>query len=190
MPHKFNPENADKLDSDERKTFEPPHRFIELLNLKGNETVVDLGAGTGYFAIPLAEKYPNVKIYCLDVQEEMLDILRRKVKSKNLRNVEILKSDEDTLPLEDSFSDVIIMAHVFHELEFPDRILNECHRVLKNYGSLYIIDWKPIPTDFGPPLEERIDAEEVIKHLTKKGFKNIETFDIYEYQYTIKGVKS
>lgn len=190
MSHKFNPEHAHRLDSDERKNFQPPHRFIELLNLKGNETVVDLGAGTGYFAIPLAERYPHTKIYCLDVQEEMLDILRNKVESKKLKNIEILKSEENSLPLGDSLADVIVMAHVFHELEYPDRILDECLRVLKKDGSLYIIDWKPIPTDFGPPLEERIHPEEVIKHLVKKGFKGIETFDIYEYQYIIKGVKS
>lgn len=185
MPHKFNPEFADRLDSEERKLIQPPERIFEIIDFNGKGVIVDVGAGTGYFSIPLAIKFPDSIIYCLDIQDEMINILTEKVKGLNLKNIRIVKSEENRLPLEKEIANVVIMAHVFHELENPIKMFNEIKRILKKDGKFIVIDWKPIPTDFGPPLEERKDVSEILKVLDQTGFKEPKQFDIYEYHYTV-----
>lgn len=185
MPHKFNPEFADKLDSEERRLIQPPERIFDVIDFADKRVIVDIGAGTGYFSIPLAIRFPENLVYCLDIQDEMLRILEKKVNALGLKNVKILKSEENTLPLEDNVADVVIMAHVFHELEDPIKMFNEVKRILKEKGKFIVIDWKPIPTDFGPPLEERKEISELLNVLNLTGFKEPKEFDIYEYQYVV-----
>ncbi len=185
MPHKFNPEFADRLDSEERRSIQPPEKIFEIIDFRDKGVIVDIGAGTGYFSIPLALKFPKSLVYCLDIQDEMLRILKEKVERLNLKNVRILKSEENKLPLGDNTADVVIMAHVFHELENPVKMFDEVKRILKENGEFVVIDWKPIPTDFGPPLEERKDVSELLSILNRFGFKEPKEFDIYEYQYVV-----
>ncbi|MEO0138359.1 MAG: class I SAM-dependent methyltransferase [candidate division WOR-3 bacterium] len=185
MPHKFNPEFADRLDGEGRRSIQPPERIFDLIDFSNKGVIVDIGAGTGYFSIPLAQRFPKSLVYCLDIQDEMLRILKEKVDRLNLKNIRILKSEENKLPLEDDMADVVIMAHVFHELEDPVKIFNEVKRILKENGEFLVIDWKPIPTDFGPPLEERKDISELLSVLNLVGFKGPKEFDVYEYQHVV-----
>lgn len=187
--HKFDPALAGKLESEERMKIQPVDPLLKLLHLKGKEVIVDLGAGTGYFSFPIARSCPSCKVYCLDLQEGMLAILREKKERLELPGVEILRSGETEIPLPDAFADTVLMANVFHELHNPGRTAKEVWRILKEGGRVLVIDWKPVPTEFGPPLEERKDVQEVLLTLVRAGFKKLEEVALYPYHYTVVGNK-
>ncbi len=79
MGHKFDPRNVARLDDPARLDYEPPARVLGLLELSGDETVVDYGAGVGYTTLPLAAALPRGRVVAVDAHAELLDELRRRL---------------------------------------------------------------------------------------------------------------
>ncbi|MCX9012862.1 MAG: class I SAM-dependent methyltransferase [Candidatus Methanoperedens sp.] len=183
MAHKFDVRSAEVLDSPDRKRFLDPDSVLDKIGLRKETIFVDLGCGTGYFSIPASFRVK--KVYALDVQQEMLDILHGKIKKQGITNIETVLSEESSIPLPDGCADVLFMANVFHELEDRGSILEEGKRILSSGGRLVIIDWKKIEMDFGPPIEERLTAGEVIAICTDAGFKLREQSDAGPYNYLL-----
>lgn len=169
MAHKFNVRNAGILDSPERIRFLNPENNLDEIELNREMVLADLGCGTGYFAIPASFRVK--KVFALDIRQEMLEILRDKIKKDKISNIEPVLSDESSIPLPDNSIDVLFMANVFHEMEDRDSILKEGKRILKNDGKLIIIDWKKAEMDFGPPVEERLNEREVISICKSNDFE-------------------
>ncbi len=183
MAHKFDVNKADILDSQDRMEVLDPDKILDKLRLKKEMELADLGCGTGYFSIPVSLRVK--KVYALDVQKEMLDILRNKIRQKRLTNIETILSEESSIPLPDNSIDVLLMANVFHELEDRSSILKEGKRILSSRGKLIIVDWKKMDMDFGPPIEERFTQREVISICKKGGFKIREQSEAGPYNYLL-----
>ncbi len=183
MAHKFDAHNAGILDSPGRIQFLNPETILDKLGLTEEMALADLGCGTGYFSIPASRRVK--KVFALDIQSEMLDILRDKIEKEKIANVEAILSEESTIPLPDNSVDILLMVNVFHELEDKESILNEGKRILPNDGRLVIVDWKKIEMDFGPPFEERLTAEEVILICKENGFRIREQSDAGPYNYLL-----
>ncbi len=175
MAHKFDVRRAGILDSSDRIRFLNPDKIFDDIGLDMEMVLADLGCGTGYFAIPASFRVK--KIFALDIQQEMLDILHDKIKKGKINNIELVLSWESSIPLQDDSIDVLFMANVFHELENMDSILKEGKRILREEGKLVIIDWNKVEMDFGPPVKERLDEAEVISICRGNDF------DLYEQKH-------
>lgn len=183
MPHKFDLLNSGILDSPERIAVLNPGSILDKVGV-GRETVLaDLGCGTGYFTIPASLRVK--KVFAIDVQKGMLDIVRQKIKKQNLTNIEPVLSEEASIPLPDNSVDVLFMANVFHELEDRISILNEGKRILCGNGILVIVDWKKMEMDFGPPVEELLTEEDVISTCGDNGFEVRKQSDAGPYNYLL-----
>ena len=183
MAHRFDIKKAEVLDSPDRWKFLNPDRILEMLGLEKDMTFADLGCGTGYFSIPASAIVR--KVYAIDVQQEMLDILNSKIKNGNVTNIESNLSDGNSIPLENGSTDILFMANVFHEIEDQEFMLAEVKRVLSEQGKLVIIDWNKVEMDMGPPVSERLSPEEVILICSKNGFENEMNTDAGPYNYIL-----
>lgn len=183
MPHKFDVKNAEILDNPERIQFLNPDGIMDKVGLGREIVLADLGCGTGYFTIPASRRVK--KVFAIDVQKGMLDILGEKIKKQKLTNVEAILSEEASLPLPDNSVDVLLMVNVFHELEDRGSILKEGKRILSGNGKLVIVDWKKMEMEFGPPVVERLTAEEVISICRDNGFEVREQSDAGPYNYLL-----
>lgn len=188
MVHKFDAKKAGILDSPDRMQFLNPESILDKLGLTGEMALADLGCGTGFFSIPASRRVK--KVFSLDIQQEMLDILNDKIKNENITNIETILSEESSIPLPDNSVDVLLMSNVFHELEDRNSLLREAKRVLTNAGRLTIIDWRKIVMDFGPPVEERLTEKEVIDICYENGFTFLERSLAGPYNYLLVFVKS
>ncbi len=188
MPHKFDVNNAEILDNPERIEFLNPDIVLGKIGLGKEMVLADLGCGTGYFAIPASRRVK--KVFAIDVQKGMLDIVSRKIKKEKIKNIEAILSEETSIPLPDNSVDVLLMANVFHELENRRSILKEGKRILSGNGILVIVDWKKMEMDFGPPVEERLTADEVISICKDNGFRVREQSDGGPYNYVLVFEKS
>src|SRR3989304_9358607 len=183
MVHKFDAKKAGILDNQDRAQFLNPEKILEKMKLTGEMVVADLGCGTGFFSIPASKRVK--KVFALDIQQEMLDILGDKIKKEKITNVEAILSEESSIPLSDMSVDILLMANVFHELEDKLSLLKEVKRVLNTNGRLVIIDWKKMVMDFGPPFEERLDEKEVIDTCYGNGFTFFERSNAGPYNYLL-----
>lgn len=190
MAHKFSHEHAHKLDKPERQKWQSIEKFMQILEPFENMVFVDIGVGTGYFAIPIAKKFPECTVIGADIQPKMLEIVEEKVEKENLKNLKTVLSEENKVPIEDRVADRVLVANVFHELHHPQEFLKEVKRILKDGGKLIIIDWKPIETEEGPPLEERLNPEDVVKELEEAEFQDIKVdTETYPYHFIITATK-
>jgi len=188
MVHKFDAKKAEILDSIDRRKFLNPDSILKKAGIDSDTVLADLGCGSGYFTIPAS--FIVKKVYAIDVQQEMLDIIGEKIRTGKIKNIETILSKESSIPLPDKSVDVLFMANVFHELDDRGGILKEAKRILSGRGRMIIIDWKKIEMEFGPPVGERLTAEEVVSICEKGGFTMLERLEAGEYNYMLVFGKS
>lgn len=116
------------------------HKYlVELLEIKSSDKILDLGCGHGQTVVHIAEKIgKNGKAYGLDVNENLLAVAER-VLANHIKNgkVELLKENvSNRLPFSNNYLDKIVCHNVLECIPDKAKLINECHRVLKNGGLL------------------------------------------------------
>ena len=180
--HVFNPKRIAALESEERRTWQNPEKTLELLELKPSYVVADLGCGTGYFTVPLADKVK--KVYGIDIQKEMLTVLEQKIKKQKILNIETVLSKENEIPLQTESIDLLLSVNTLHEFRDKEAIICEMRRVLRADGKAAIIDFKKEETDFGPPVAIRFSEEQAMRLFKKSGLTALRRHDL-QYHYLI-----
>jgi ubiquinone/menaquinone biosynthesis C-methylase UbiE len=190
MGHKFHPEKAARLHAPERDLRQPWQPLLALLPLDRMTAVADLGAGTGYFTIPLARALAGRgRVYALDVQQEMLALLEARRREAGVENLEILRTEEPALPLPDASVDAVLLVNMLHEFDDLGASLREVRRILRPDGLIAVSDWKKIPTEEGPPVEERLSEEEALTACRAAGFQDLTLHPLYRDHYAFSGWK-
>ncbi|MEK6536536.1 MAG: methyltransferase domain-containing protein [Actinomycetota bacterium] len=156
--HKYEAEKAGHLEGRLRRFLAPPNALLSRFVPLPGEIWAEVGAGTGFFAIPLAARVE--KVHALDLNEKMLALLRRNLAEKQVQNIEAVKSDESTLPLPDSSVDAVLLAFVLHEVDEPERFLAEVARITRTGGRLCVIEFTASGM-FGPPQDERLTSQQI-----------------------------
>lgn len=183
---KFAVEHRAHLDSAERRSYLDAPRILRSFRVRRGLRVADIGAGTGFFAIPAAALVgPQGHVDAVDLAPEMLEDLRSKLDRDRIGNVTASRSTEDRLPLPDASVDLALLACVLHELDGPGTLL-ECRRILRPHGRLAVVDWKKVDMEFGPPREHRLNEAEAGDVLQAAGFAVDRTFEAGPYHYGIE----
>jgi ubiquinone/menaquinone biosynthesis C-methylase UbiE len=179
---KFPSENWQALLNPEREKWQSTEVFLERVKPFPEEVWVDLGCGPGYFTIPLASKCK--KVYAVDSEDKMLEICQQRVKQLGLETkVKFIKCSEEEIPLADGVADRVLMANLLHELLYPSKFLSEVKRISKSNAEIIVIDWHPIPSPAGPPIEERIPEDRAVELLESNGFVLTERLNVFPYHY-------
>lgn len=172
--HKRFPEKLTfMLDNPIRRLLSPPERLISKLSIGSNDVLVDFGCGPGFFLIPLARVAGRA--IGVDVSPRMLERGARHAKKEGVA-IEFLQSDGTNIRLDDSSVDLILLNHVFHEVEDKPRVLGEFHRILKPLGRLAIVERtheaKGLWSKSGPRV---IDEKELTHEIQQSGFRLAQT---------------
>jgi precorrin-6B methylase 2 len=143
IAHVMGHQAADWLERPEREKEEHPTRMVELLGLKSGDSVADIGAGTGYMSWRMAEKVgPQGKIYAVDIQQEMLDLLAQNMKTRRLQNVVPVLGTISNANLPASSIDLAIMVDVYHEFSHPYEMMKSITAALKPGGRVAFIEYR------------------------------------------------
>jgi ubiquinone/menaquinone biosynthesis C-methylase UbiE len=180
MTHRFDPKNMSRLDDPERKKHLPPDEILRRLGLKKGATFLDIGAGTGYFSFPASVIVGNEgKVVSIDVAKEMTDELSKRVRSSGTLNISAITTGEYETGVEPHTADIVFFCNVIHEVEDKSRLLTEVKKAMKPGGRIGIVEWKKTATPMGPPVSERITADEMVSLLKSSGFTSIRTSDVH-----------
>lgn len=170
--HRFPAGEWERLLSAERHALLDPERFLDQLDVREGMTVADLGAGPGFFTLPLARRVgPAGTVYATDVSPEMLEVLA----SRGLpAQVHTVLAEESRFDIPDRSVELALLAFVLHEVAHPEAFLAEVQRILRSAGRLVVLEWKPQEEEKGPPLHERVSVERTTELLAAAGFDVIE----------------
>lgn len=185
----FDVANAHRLDSPERLVWLPPDEVLRRLPMRRGMTIADIGAGTGFFALPLARAIGEGKLFAVDLQPGMLELLRAKVADPGApANIAVVQGRADATSLPVASCDMGFLANLWHELPDHAAVLGEMRRILKPDATLAILDWRPdVERPPGPPSEHRIPAEEVRHTLEAQGWSCRPPLLVARYSYLILG---
>jgi ubiquinone/menaquinone biosynthesis C-methylase UbiE len=154
----FDVSRAGKLDTPGRiRELRPPVLLKEVGGVREGLTCVDLGSGTGVFALPMAELVGKTgRVYAVDNSTAMLEHIRGKNPPPNL---ELVLADVSRTGLPDAIADVCLMAFILHEIGEPAGLVAEAARLLKPGGRMVVVDWRAELDSPGPPRRKRISRE-------------------------------
>jgi ubiquinone/menaquinone biosynthesis C-methylase UbiE len=143
IAHVMGHQAADWLERSNREQEEKTSLLIELLNFKPGETVADIGAGTGYHVRRIAPKVsPDGKVYAVDIQQEMLDLLTNKLTSAGITNVVPVLGTVSDPKLPTNSLDTILLVDVYHEFDFPFEMTAAMCRALKPGGRMIFVEFR------------------------------------------------
>lgn len=167
--------------------FSDPKNNIRQLHLTEGMSVADFGSGAGYYVMAASELVGDSgRVYAIDLQQALLQKVKRMMTEKNRENVDILWGDIERIggtKLGDESVDAVIIANTLFQVEDKSSTAMEIRRVLKEKGKLMVVDWSDSFGGIGPQSGSIVTESSSRKIFTENGFEFDERFDAGEHHY-------
>jgi ubiquinone/menaquinone biosynthesis C-methylase UbiE len=184
IAHVMGHQAADWLERPERDKEEHTEKLIEALNIKPDEVVADIGAGTGYFTRRLAQKVGSRgKVFAVDIQPEMLTLLTNSL--RNFTNIHAILGTISDPKLPTASLDTVLMVDVYHEFSQPYEMMEAICKALKPGGRVIFVEFRA--EDPSVPIKElhKMSELQVRKEMSVHPFKWAQTIRILPRQHII-----
>ncbi|HEU4407010.1 MAG TPA: class I SAM-dependent methyltransferase [Polyangiaceae bacterium] len=183
MQHRF--ERAEDwarvFDDPARDAWQKPDQVVELLKLFRTDRVVDLGAGTGYFAARIARRLPEGVVFAADVEPDMVRYLRERATREGLSNLRPVLAKPDEVPL-DAPVDLVLVVDTYHHLADRAGYFRRLGKQLRPGGRVAVIDFTKESPE-GPPPEHRLTPAQVEAEMREAGYQLEARHDVLPRQY-------
>jgi ubiquinone/menaquinone biosynthesis C-methylase UbiE len=176
-------QGADWLERDERRVEERTDLLLDNLALDADDVVADIGAGTGYFTLPIAARVPAGRVLAVDVQPEMLDIIRERMHRLGVSNVETVLATEQDPRLPAAGVDLVLFVDAYHEFAYPREVMERVFVALKPGGRVVLVEYRA--EDPRVPIREthKMSERQARAEMAAVGLEWIETRDVLPWQH-------
>ena len=159
------------------------------MNIRNNDIVADIGAGSGYHVFKMAEISTSGLIYAVDIQDEMLAELRQNREKRNAKNVKIVKGSELGVNLPKNTIDKVLMVDVYHEFNFPKEMILSIKEALRKNGKIYLIEYRG--EDVSVPIKKihKMSEKQAIEEMKASGMRLERNIDNLPWQHCMVFVK-
>jgi SAM-dependent methyltransferase len=177
---------ADWLVRAERDVEEDPEALHRELALRPGQTACDIGAGNGFHTIRMARAVaPGGKVLAVDVQEEMLAMLRERMTAERIDNVETILGRESDPALPAGACDLELLVDVYHELADPETMLVGLRRALAPGGRIALVEFRGEDPDVPIKPEHKMTKAQVLRELEPRGFRLVHSYDGLPWQHLL-----
>lgn len=175
---------VERFESPERDAYQMPEKVLDAIgDLKG-KTVMDIGAGSGYFSVKLSKRAGQV--IAADVSKEFQEFLKKRIEKENIKNISLRLLPFDSPELKDGEVDMVFMSNTYHHIDHRPRYFSMVKKGIKSGGSLVIIDYVKSDIPVGPPTEHKVSMDHIIAELKKAGFTSFDiNVNLLPYQFII-----
>ena len=146
------------------RLFGAPERVLDRAGVAPGMRALEVGPGPGMYTVALAKRVASSgedgRVTCLEIQPQMIEMLRERLRAAEIRNVEVIQGDGQRIPLPDATFDLIFLVDVVGEIPDKFAFFAECARVLKPGGTLAVTEQISDP-DFQLPSTVRTLASAV-----------------------------
>jgi ubiquinone/menaquinone biosynthesis C-methylase UbiE len=178
-------QGADWLERPDRATDEKPQKMVAALGLKSTDVVADIGAGTGYIAQLLARQVPKGKVLAVDVQPEMVELLKQRIKKSKITNIQPQLGTEKSPELPAASIDLAIMVDAYHEFSYPHEMMAGIVAALKPGGRVVLAEYRgEDPFVFIKPLH-KTTQKQIQQEMKIVGLKLLKNESVLPQQHLL-----
>lgn len=171
------------LERSTRPQEENTELAIKNLPIDKNSVVADIGAGSGYYTFRIAKKVPEGKVYAVEIQDPAIKYLKERSKELGFDNVITIKGTEQSPMLPENSIDLAIMVDVYHELLYPQEVLQSIKKSLKPDGKLLLIEYRGEDPEVAIKRLHKMTVDQVTKELSANGFKLVQNGQFMRIQH-------
>ena len=177
------------LERSDREKEENVSNLIQNMRIKSNDTIADIGAGSGYHVFRMSPLTKKGLVYAVDIQSEMLMEIEKTKEFNKITNVETIIGSEKSIHLPKNSVDKILMVDVYHEFNFPVEMITSIKKALKPNGHLFLIEYRG--EDLKVPIKKihKMTEKQAVKELEAAGFKLKENIDNLPWQHCMVFLK-
>ena len=177
------------LERPEREKEENTTSLLKNMNIGEYDVIADIGAGSGYHVLKMAAITNKGMIYAVDIQQEMLDALKRKKEDIGLNNITLIKGNEKSSNLPANTIDKVIMVDVYHEFEYPIEMISSIKRALKPDGQIFLIEYRA--EDDNVPIKRlhKMSEAQAVKEMNAAGLELKQNIGNLPWQHCMIFVK-
>lgn len=156
------------------------------LAVQPGQAVCDLGCGNGYHTLPLAEAVGGTgKVFAVDLQPEMLVLLRQRAVAKHFEHVELIEATVDDPKLAPNSCDLVLLVDVYHELSHPVRVMRHVRDALKPGGRVVLVEFRDEDPDVPIKPEHKMGKAQIVREMAEHGFALAGEFDGLPWQHAM-----
>jgi predicted methyltransferase len=179
-------DSLDLLAGTNRYTWQRPDRVLGLLSLREGEYVADLGAGMGFFSLPMSRTVGEFgKVYAVETDPRLVDYLNEVHAAETYRNTTVIQGTQTDPGLPEGELDLVMTVNTWHR--FGDRRAQReaVQKALRPGGRFVVIDWHEGEVPIAPPLARRLPREELIEEMLADGWSMTTQSRMLNYQYLL-----
>ena len=183
LEHRFDdPERyARQFDDPARDAWQMPARVIASLDIRPGQSIADIGAGTGYFSIPLAALPARPTVYAVDIEPSMVEYVTKRAAEVGLTNLVGVMAGADS-PHLPAPVDVVLIVDTYHHIGSRVAYFEALRASIRPDGRLAIIDFRK-DAPGGPPPEFRFTADQITSELGQAGYELVASHDFLPRQH-------
>ena len=177
------------LERSEREKEENVSKLIQNMDIKPNDKIADIGAGSGYHVFRIAPIANKGMVYAVDIQTEMLMAIENIKERSKIKNIKTILGSEESVYLPINSVDKILMVDVYHEFSFPIEMINSIKSALKPEGELFLIEYRA--EDPNVPIKKihKMSEKQAVKEMNAAGFKLKKNINNLPWQHCMIFVK-
>jgi SAM-dependent methyltransferase len=174
------------LEDPKRDAWQRPEQVVAALAIREGQSVADIGAGSGYFALRLARHVgPAGRVHAVDISPHMLHHLETRAREAGLTNLYAILARPDDPMLPAGSIDLVFVCDTWHHIEDRPRYLATLRRALKPGARIAIVDFHERELPVGPPPSMKLSRDVVVAEFAAAGFRLVEEHSFLPYQYFV-----
>ena len=177
------------LERSEREKEENVSKLIQNMGIKPNDTIADIGAGSGYHVFRMAPIAKKGMVYAVDIQPEMLMAIENIKERSKIKNIKTILGSEESVYLPKNSVDKILMVDVYHEFSFPVEMIKSIKSALKPNGQLFLIEYRGEDPNVPIKRIHKMTEKQAVKEMEAAGFKLKINIDNLPWQHCMVFVK-
>lgn len=167
-----------------RQREEDCQKMLENLGIKPGMTICDMGCGNGFYSLKMAEMVgENGKILAVDIQSEMLRLLKARAEEEGIENIELILGDIDNPKLPEGKVDLILCVDVYHEFSHPVEMLASMRQSLKPDGKIVLLEFRMEDPNVPIKLLHKMSKKQMLLEYEANGFQLAKQFDGLPWQH-------
>ncbi len=183
ISHVMGHRGAAWLERRTRAQEEQPDQAVVAMELKPDDVVADIGAGTGYFSFRMATLVPQGKIYAVDIQPEMLAIIEQRMASRSVDNIVPVKGSIIDPGLPENSIDAALFVDAYHEFSHPYEMMQGIVKALKPGGRVFLIEYRGEDPSIPIKRLHKMTQTQAKKEMNAVGLEWVQTKDFLPTQH-------